>query len=211
MSAPAKFWLLTVCTVLLVHSGKTHANQGKHLLVFGDSLSAAYGIDFEQGWAQLIGAHWAARQLPHKVTNASISGETTKGGLDRLPITLEEFKPDVVMLELGANDGLRGYPVARMQQNLEQMVEIAQGSGAIVLLVGIAPPPSMGPRYIDQFRQVFRDIARQQDLPFIDFYREEYFSKPGYIQADGLHPTELPQAEIRDAVLSFFAEHDLFN
>ena len=145
------------------------------------------------------------------MTNASISGETTDGGLGRLPRTLGELKPDVVMLELGANDGLRGHPLSRIRGNLEKMVELIKQSGAEAIVVGISLPPSHGPRYIDHFRSIFRDVALEQDVPYIDFYREDYFSMPGYIQQDGMHPTELPQPLIVDSLLSFFADNRLFD
>lgn len=183
----------------------------KHLLVFGDSLSAAYGMEWEQGWAQLIDQQWQLQGSEHQLSNASISGETTAGGLARLPLTLQELMPDVVLIELGANDGLRGYPIDKIKQNLTQMVEVSQASGAVVLIGGISLPPSYGPRYIDQFRQVFRDVAEDKNIAYIDFFIEGFLSKPGYIQADGLHPTQITQALIKDAVLAFLAQQAAFN
>lgn len=202
------FWgLLLICANAWANDAKA-----KHLLVFGDSLSAAYGMDWELGWAQLLDQHWqnAEGEVVHRVSNASISGETSVGGLDRLPLTLEELNPDVVLLELGANDGLRGYPISRIRENLLKMVDLVEASGADVIIAGISLPPSYGPRYIDQFRAMFRDVAESRELPFIDFFREDFIGKPGYIQADGLHPTEITQPIIRDALLSFFAEEGLF-
>lgn len=185
--------------------------QGQHLLVFGDSLSAAYGMEIEKGWAHLLNQHWQQKDVGHHVTNASISGETTDGGLARLALTLEELKPDVVMIELGANDGLRGHPLSRIQTNLEKMILMAEAAGIQVVVVGISLPPNHGPRYVDRFRGIFTTLAEQHQVPFIDFYREEFFSTDGYMQADGLHPTELPQPLIRDLLLTFFAENELFN
>lgn len=199
--------------LLLIFTGASASDaRAKHLLVFGDSLSAAYGMDWEQGWAQLLDQHWQAAEggAVHRVSNASISGETSVGGLDRLPLTLEELNPDVVLIELGANDGLRGYPIERIRENLLEMVDLVEASGAQVIIAGISLPPSYGPRYIDQFRQMFRDVAETRELPFIDFFREDFIGKPGYIQADGLHPTEVTQPILRDALLAFFAETGLF-
>ncbi|MFT5135607.1 MAG: acyl-CoA thioesterase-1 [Arenicella sp.] len=190
--------------------GSLNANA-KHLLVFGDSLSAAYGMEWEQGWAQLIDQQWQSQASEHQISNASISGETTAGGLARLPLTLEELKPDVVLIELGANDGLRGYPISKIMQNLTQMVELGQASGAVVLIGGISLPPSYGARYIDQFRQVFRDVAENKDIAYIDFFIQGFLSKPGYIQSDGLHPTEITQPLIKDSILEFLAQQPAFN
>jgi acyl-CoA thioesterase-1 len=190
--------------------GSLNANA-KHLLVFGDSLSAAYGMEWEQGWAQLIDQQWQSQASEHQISNASISGETTAGGLARLPLTLDELKPDVVLIELGANDGLRGYPISKIMHNLTQMVELSQESGAVVLIGGISLPPSYGPRYIDQFRQVFRDVAEAKDIAYIDFFIEGFLSKPGYIQSDGLHPTQITQPLIKDTILEFLAQQPAFN
>ena len=199
---------LSILLSSIFGSQNVHA---KHLLIFGDSLSAAYGMEWDQGWAQLIGQQWHANESEHKISNASISGETTVGGLARLPLTLEELEPDVVLIELGANDELRGYPIAKIKQNLIEMVELSQASGAEVLIGGISLPPSYGPRYIDQFRQVFRDVSSDKNISYFDFFFEGFLSKPGYIQSDGLHPTEITQPLIKDAVLGFLAEQAAFN
>jgi len=188
----------------LLNNPVAHAKQ---LLVYGDSISAAYGMELEKGWVHLLDQAWGKN---HTVINASISGETTSGGLARLPLTLAELKPDVVLLELGANDGLRGHSIAQISENLEQMINLIKTSGAQVVVAGISVPPSYGPRYIDKFRAIFPTLAKKYDLPFIDFYQEELFLTEGYIQADGLHPTEITQPIIRDTVLKFFEQHKLF-
>lgn len=206
---PTTSVLITFCLLLGIF-GSLNA-QAKHLLIFGDSLSAAYGMEWDQGWAQLIDHKWQSDRSEHRISNASISGETTTGGLARLPLTLKELEPDIVLIELGANDGLRGYPINKIERNLVAMVELIQTSGATVFIAGISLPPSYGPRYIDQFRQVFRDVAEHKNIAYIDFFIEEFLSKPGYIQADGLHPTEITQALIRDAVLEFLAQQPDFN
>lgn len=202
--------LVTFCMLLFSVFGSLNA-QAKHLLVFGDSLSAAYGMEWDQGWAQLIDQQWQSDESEHRISNASISGETTTGGLARLPLTLAELKPDVVLIELGANDGLRGYPIAKIKQNLIEMIELSQASGAAVLIGGISLPPSYGPRYIDQFRQVFRDVAKDKKIAYTDFFIEGFLSKPGYIQSDGLHPTEITQPLIKDTILEFLALQPAFN
>ncbi|MBT8115040.1 MAG: arylesterase [Arenicella sp.] len=203
--------LFLIVGVGVIYNNWANATQGKHLLVFGDSLSAAYGIDVEQGWAHLLNEYWLENGVAHHTTNASISGETTDGGLARLELTLNELKPDVVMLQLGANDGLRGHPLSRIRNNLQHMIDMIKQSGAEPIVVGISLPPNHGPRYIDGFRQIFRDVAAEHEVPYIDFYREEFFSIPGYIQQDGLHPTALPQPLIVDSLLDFFAENSLFD
>ncbi|NNC99072.1 MAG: arylesterase [Gammaproteobacteria bacterium] len=180
--------------------------QAKHLLVFGDSLSAAYGMELHQGWVQLMENELGE---DYSVSNASISGETTVGGLARLPETLNELQPDIVLLELGANDGLRGYPVGRIKANLSSMIQLIQDSGAIAILAGISVPPSYGPRYVEQFQSIFRQLAEEHRIPFIDFYDQRLVSTPGFIQEDGLHPSLAGQPIIRDLVLEFFESRAL--
>lgn len=182
--------------------------QAKHLLIFGDSLSAAYGMDLEQGWAHLLSESLANE---HTISNASISGETSGGGLARFKLTIDDFEPDLILLELGANDGLQGLSLAGLRNNLSAMIEIGEASGAQVIIAGISLPPSYGARYIDMFRSTFTDLANKYDLPFIDFYREEFFTQPGYIQADGLHPTAVTQPLIRDLILDFLRNNKLLD
>ena len=179
----------------------------KHLMVYGDSLSAAYGIELQSGWVALLEQELGEE---HRVTNASISGETSIGGVARLPETLRQLKPDVVLLELGANDGLRGYPVSEIKLNLISMIELIDATGAQVLLAGISVPPNYGPRYMDQFRDMFRQLAKEKNIAYIDFYDERLVTTPGFIQQDGLHPTQIAQPHIRDSVLAFLQELKLF-
>lgn len=199
-----------VVTVILfclfyVLSSSAHA---KNIVIFGDSLSAAYGMDLEKGWAHLLNE---SLKNQYVVYNASISGETSSGGLARMPLTLAELKPDLLLLQLGANDGLQGLSVSNMRSNLEKMILLNQAAGVTVALVGISLPASYGPRYIDQFRSTYSDLAKQYKLPFVDFYREEFVAQEGNIQADGLHPTEKTQATIRDWVLEFLNTENLLD
>lgn len=186
-------------------------SYAKHILVFGDSLSAAYGMDIEQGWVYLLEEYLSNKgdQVNYQVTNASISGETTSGGLARLQQTLTEFKPDIVLLELGANDGLNGYPVDKIEFNLNAMLDMIKGHDATPVLLGISIPPSYGPRYVDQFRNVYSSIAKQRQLPFLDMYQEDFYAQPGYMQRDGLHPTAITQPIIRDLMLDFLKQQQL--
>lgn len=200
-----KFTRAALILVLLVTSWPSHA---KHILVYGDSLSAAYGMDIEQGWVHLLSEQW---QGQHTITNASISGETTQGGLQRLPLTLERVKPDIVMVELGANDGLRGSKISQIRQNLTDIVELTQASGAQVIVAGISLPASYGPRYIEQFRTLFTSVAEERNAAYFDLYDEDFVSTEGYIQADGLHPTAITQPIIRDNVARFFEDQKLLD
>ncbi|MEO0368323.1 MAG: arylesterase [Pseudomonadota bacterium] len=192
--------LLATFLLLLALQLGSKAETTHSMVVYGDSLSAAYGIDEEQGWVALLAN---AVSDSYSVYNASISGETSAGGLARLNLTLEELEPDLLILELGANDGLRGASTSSLKQNLQAMIHEVKERDIQLVLVGISAPPNYGPRYIDQFRSVYTDLAKDNDLPFIDFYREEFFLKEGFIQNDGLHPTAIAQPIIKDLMLEF--------
>lgn len=193
----------------------TEEKTSKHILVFGDSLSAAYGIEQEQGWVHLLSeslneqASTQQNKPIIQVTNASISGETTTGGLARLELTLKEVKPDLVLLTLGANDGLQGHPLDKIERNLNSMLDIIKSNNIQAVVFGISIPATYGPRYIDKFRNIFPTVAKQQELPFFDLYQEDFFIKPGYMQNDGLHPTAIAQPTIRDLVLNFLKQQKL--
>jgi len=170
------------------------------ILVLGDSLSAAYGIRPEQGWVALLTKRLQAQGYGYEVINASVSGETTSGGLERLPRALRLHRPGIVILELGANDGLRGLPLTTTRQNLTKMVQLAQASGARVLLVGIRIPPNYGPRYADEFARTFPDIANQYHLPLVPFLLEKVALDPALMQEDGLHPNARGEALVLDTL-----------
>ncbi len=161
--------------------------------MLGDSLSAAYGLPAEQGWVSLLEQELTQRRLAERVINASISGETSSGGLQRLPRLLADYRPDLVVLELGANDGLRGTPLQVMKQNLRRMVELSQASGAEVMLIGIRIPPNYGPQYTQRFYSIYPDLAREYQLSLVPFLLERVALKPQMMQADGLHPTAAAQ------------------
>ena len=170
------------------------------VLVWGDSLSAGYGLRPQQSWPALLAERITAARLPHQVVNASISGETTAGGLARLPAALETHKPSVVVIELGANDGLRGLPVKAMATNLQAMVDASRRAGAQVLLVGMRMPPNYGPEYTTRFEAAYRDIARANRLRLVPFMMEGFADQPGYFQADGIHPVAAAQPLILDTI-----------
>ena len=189
--------LRTALACLLLASGNAWAGT---VLVWGDSLSAGYGLRPQQSWPALLAERISAARLPHKVVNASISGETTAGGLARLPAALETHKPSVVVIELGANDGLRGLPVKAMATNLQAMVDASRKAGAQVLLVGMHMPPNYGPEYTSRFEAAYRDIARANRLRLVPFMMEGFADQPGYFQADGLHPVAAAQPLILDTI-----------
>ncbi|XLM20251.1 arylesterase [Chromobacterium piscinae] len=167
------------------------------VLVFGDSLSAGYGLAPDQGWAALLSRELAPR---HKVVNASISGETSAGGLSRLPDALARHKPDVLVLELGANDGLRGLPMADMRRNLQRMIDLARARKAQVLLVGMALPPNYGPRYGAEFRAVYDELAKSNRLAYVPLLVAGFAGDFGAFQPDGLHPRAEMQATMMRTV-----------
>jgi acyl-CoA thioesterase I len=170
------------------------------ILVFGDSLSAAHGIRPEQGWVALLDARLKAQGYGYEVVNASVSGETSSGGVERLPRALKLHQPGTVILELGANDGLRGLPLAATRDNLAQMVRLAQASGARVLLIGIRIPPNYGPRYTEEFARVFPDLANQDHLPLVPFLLAGVALDPDLMQEDGMHPNARGQPRLLDNV-----------
>ena len=170
------------------------------ILVFGDSLSAAYGIRPEQGWVTLLTQRLQTQGYGYQVINASVSGETSSGGLERLPRALSLHIPGIVILELGANDGLRGLPASALRDNLAQMVRLAQTAGARVLLVGIRIPPNYGPRYTDEFARVYAAVAQEYHLPLVPFLLEKVALDPTLMQADGMHPNAAAEPIVLDTL-----------
>lgn len=185
---------------VLVLSNNAAMAAAPAILVFGDSLSAGYGIDVRAGWVALLGQRLAAQGYAYRVVNASVSGETTAGGITRLPAALKRHRPEIVILELGANDGLRGLSLAQTRANLESMIKAAQTAGARVLLVGIHLPPNYGPDFTRKFRAVYDDLVRRYRLAYVPFLLEGVALTPGLMQADGLHPTASAQPRVLDNV-----------
>lgn len=181
-------------------SGAWGAGAGNTLLVFGDSLSAAYGIPPSQGWVSLLQQKLSTEGYGQRVVNASISGETTSGGKTRLPRALAQHHPDIVILELGANDGLRGLPLEATRANLDAMIQLIQKAGARPLLVGIQLPPNYGPSYTTRFRDLFAGLARERRAALVPFLMEGVAVDERYMQADGLHPNAAGQPLLLDTV-----------
>jgi acyl-CoA thioesterase-1 len=170
------------------------------LMVFGDSLAAAYGLSPREGWVSLLAEKIEKARLPWKVANASISGETTAGGLRRLAEDLKRHKPSIVVIELGANDALRGQPIASIRSNLEKMVRIARDARVEPVLVGLMIPPNYGIDYAREFREVFASVAKRQKAPLVPFLLEGVATRSDLFQADQLHPTAAAQPMILENV-----------
>lgn len=169
-------------------------------LVVGDSISAAFGLETSQGWVQLLQQRLNDGEHEYRVVNASISGDTSAGGLARLPALLSEHEPDIVIIELGGNDGLRGQPPAQLKRNLAAMAEQAQQAGAKVLLLGMRMPPNLGQRYTSAFADAFDSLAAEKDLPYVPFLLEGIGGVQGMMQADRVHPTAQAQELMLDNV-----------
>ncbi|MEM6988405.1 MAG: arylesterase [Pseudomonadota bacterium] len=158
------------------------------VLVVGDSLSAGYGIDEREGWVALLRDRLAERATPVPVINASISGDTTSGGLTRLPAALDRHRPDIVVIELGGNDGLRGQSLKNIRKNLSSMVQLVKESGAEAVLLGMRIPTNYGARYTQRFFDSFKQIADEEDVPLVPFFLEGVATEPSLMQDDGIHP-----------------------
>lgn len=169
-------------------------------LVVGDSISAAFGLETSQGWVHLLQQRLDDGEHDYRVVNASISGDTSAGGLARLPALLSEHEPDIVIIELGGNDGLRGQPPAQLKRNLAAMAEQAQQAGAKVLLLGMRMPPNLGQRYTSAFADAFDSLAAEKDLPYVPFLLEGIGGVQGMMQADRVHPTAQAQELMLDNV-----------
>ncbi len=186
-------WL---CIVLLVSLRPAVAAPPGTILLLGDSLSAAHNIELDASWPVLLDKRLAKMRPPLRLINASISGETTSSGLARLPALLKRYKPRLVMLELGANDGLRGLPLAEIRANLAEMIKESEASGANVLLLGIEMPVNYGPQYRAGLRAIYVDLARENHTGLLPFLLQGVALDPSLMQADGLHPTAAAQPKV---------------
>ncbi|MFZ4498962.1 MAG: arylesterase [Burkholderiales bacterium] len=210
-------WLLWVCCLWLglpaaasvawagkdtgvAAGGGAPAKPAPVVLVMGDSLSAAFGIPLQQGWVRLLAQRLQKDGSPVQVVNASISGETTQGGVTRLPAELARVRPAVVVIELGANDGLRGQSLDAMRDNLRQMIRLSKAAGAKVLVLGMRIPPNYGPQYGEGFYYAFDAVAGEAKVPVVRFFLERVALRPELVQADGLHPTAEAQPLLLETV-----------
>ena len=202
---------------------QSNADSQHTILVFGDSLSAAYGLQQSQGWAALLQKKLQTEKLnppaaklnapvdklnakaqthfsTWQVINASVSGETTSGGLSRLKAALSKTQPNIVILELGANDGLRGLPIKNMQSNLEAMIKLSQQAGAEVLLIGMKIPPNYGATYTNGFSETYTTLSKQYNTALVPFLLQKVAANPALIQADGLHPNAIAQPMLLETI-----------
>ncbi len=186
----------------IVFSLASHATT---LLILGDSLSAGYQMAEEKSWPRVLEKRWQSSRPEFVMINASISAETTAGGLQRLPALLARHNPDWVLLELGANDGLRGFSPVEPRTNLQQMIQLSQKSGAKVVLTQIRVPPNYGKRYVDSFESIYPELSKQQQIPLMPFFLEAVILKPELIMPDGLHPKAEAQSIIADEVATYLS------
>ena len=176
------------------------AVQASTILVWGDSLSAGYGLKSGEAWPTLLQTRLKDEGFRHTVVNASVSGETSAGGRSRLPAALEQHKPSIVILELGANDGLRGLRPQLMAENLTAMIDAARAAGSQVLLVGMQMPPNYGAAYARRFAQTFTDVAQAREVPLVPFLLDGFADQPELFLSDGIHPTAEAQPRVLDTV-----------
>lgn len=172
----------------------------KNILIVGDSIGAAYGINPQSGWVNLLANKITQEKIPYQVINASISGDTTISGVNRLPGLLKKYQPEIVLIELGGNDGLRGIQIRVMQTNLEKMIQASKASGAKVLLAGMKIPPNYGMRYTQAFHQVYLDLADKYAVSVVPFLLEGVGGQVSLMQSDGIHPSAQAQPLIVEVV-----------
>jgi acyl-CoA thioesterase I len=190
------FWLIFA----LFLARDAGAAPAPSILVVGDSLSAGYGIELRDAWVTLLQQRLSKQGYPYAVVNASISGDTTSGGRARLPAALKRHRPQIVILELGGNDGLRGLSLRETRANLEAMIKAAQSAGAQVLLIGIHLPPNYGPEFTGKFHAIYRDLANSYNAALVPFLLEGVALSPGMMQPDGIHPRAAAQPRLLDNV-----------
>lgn len=196
--------MVRILFALLVGIGSLLSSaQAQTLLVLGDSLSAGYQMQVEQSWPALLNQKWQEEGGKHTLLNASISGETTQGALARLPALLKEHKPDWLLIELGGNDGLRGFAPTITRQNLASMIALAKEQQTRVVLTQIQLPRNYGARYLRQFEQIFPELAKANNLPLLPFFMDDIALRPELMMNDGIHPTPAAQPQIRDKVARF--------
>lgn len=195
------YLVLTSLLSLPITSHASSSEKQHNILVVGDSLSTAFGIERNDGWVALLQQHLDKNGHPYHVVNASVSGETTRGGLARLPKALTDHKPSIVIIALGGNDGLRGLSLKEFRSNLEQMVQLSQQANAKVVLCGVRVPPNMGVAYINRFLQIYHETAQKYNVQFVNYILKDVATKPELMQKDGIHPKATAQPIILNNVL----------
>jgi len=193
-------WLRIVLLCAMLVAGGVASGKPATILVFGDSLSAEYGLPRDTGWVRLLADRLAKEAPQYSVVNASISGETTSGGNTRLPQLLQQRRPSVVVLQLGANDGLRGLSLAAMRENLATMIRASRAAQARVLLVGMRIPPNYGREYAERFAAVFAELARDEKVALVPFLLDGFADDLEYFQTDRIHPAQKAQPRMMETV-----------
>jgi acyl-CoA thioesterase-1 len=188
--------LLTILFMFMASAAS--AAESPTVLIFGDSLSAGYGLDVDQSWGALLQQRLEEQGYEHRVVNASISGETTEGGVTQIGAAIEEFSPELIILALGGNDGLRGFPPARIKSNLMAIAERARNSGADVVLLGIKIPTNYGARYTAAFEAVYEEVATELDILWIEFFMDGVALNDELLQEDRIHPNAKAQPILLD-------------
>ena len=183
------------------------ASEPPVLLILGDSLSAGFGMDRDQSWVHLLELRLKQNDYSYRILNSSISGDTTQGGLARLPRLMERYHPQIVIIELGGNDGLRGVNPIVSRENMTEMIRLSQQGGAQVLLAGIKLPPNYGVTYLEQFESMYADLAREYNTLLVPFFMDGVVFVPGMLQADGIHPNEQGQPVLLDNVWNVLGPH----
>jgi len=197
-----RMWLFGLCMSIVGFTANAASQTGttNTLLIVGDSLSAGYGIDRAKAWPALLSARLTKERQNITLVNESISGETAAGAARRIDRLLTQYRPSGVIIELGANDGLRGTPVARIKRNLDHMIEQSKKANAAVLLVGMQLPPNYGERYSKAFYQMFETLAKEQNIAIVPFFFKSIMGKAGMFQNDNIHPTEKAQPLLLDTI-----------
>ena len=200
--------LLLIVTLLPT----AYAVANHKILLLGDSLSASYGMTQNEGWVTLLNQQLADQNAPYNIINASISGETTAGGLSRLPGILAKQSIDALIIELGGNDGLRGFPPKLIKNNLTKMVDLAHAKNIPVYVMNIRIPPNYGPRYSKMFTDVFAQVGSEKDIQVLPFFMEQIAIDPSLMQNDGIHPNRIAQPKIADIMskqlAAIYSEHN---
>lgn len=187
-----------VSLLMFILATATQAASPPTVLVFGDSLSAGYGVDVDQTWVALLQSRLTAQGYEHRVINASISGETTQGGMTRIDAALDNFSPDLVILELGGNDGLRGFPPEIIKENIRSIIAASRDRGAAAVILGIRIPTNYGSRYTQAFEGIYSELATELDVPWIEFFMEGVALNEELMQEDGIHPNAEAQPMLLD-------------
>ncbi|PCK31154.1 arylesterase [Pseudoalteromonas piscicida] len=193
-----KYYFLKLLFILVIVMAPLSANAKQKLMIVGDSLSAAYGLKQDDGWVKLLQNKYETEQIPIEIINVSVSGQTTGNAVAKIAQQLERIKPSHVLIELGGNDGLRGFPIKRLKSNLTQLVESSQNSGAKVAVMEIHIPPNLGPRYTGMFTQSYQQVTAKTNSYLMPYFMLEIANKPELMQDDNLHPNKAAQPLIRD-------------